>query len=271
VTIFPPPEIQTVVIQFEGICVNFKRSDFPFLPAAHRIVLINASTITNVWGNTIDPHLAGFSTGPNPDPTNPLPVDELPLTGAIVQIANPVTTGTQTGVTYDSTYQAIPSLTQLTPGATPVSLAVLVGQNPELAACYFDVDFGTISSQLSKVGGATMTVVTIQTNGAPQYQMTPFATGLSSPPLLTAEFLPATNNMSFWNEEQSIAGARNNDFLLSYLVVSPPPASPNLPTSTGSGSTPNRKSRMLNAAAVSGQVGLQDFLTDFGCSNSTYP
>jgi hypothetical protein len=270
VTIIPPePDVQSVVIKFEGICVNFSRLNFPLLPTAHRIVLINATTITDVWGNLIDPHMAGFSTGsdttglPSGDPAG-----EIPLQGATVKIAKPITTGSQTGVTYDASYKDIPSLTTLTPGATPVSLAVLFGQNPALVACYFDVDFGTISSACSPLG-ATMTVVTILTDGPPQYQIEPFVTALSSlssPSPLKAALLPATNSMFFWNEEQSFAGASKNDFLLSYLVVDPPPVSPTIPTIACIGpATPNRKS------TLAGKSGVEGMLVDLGCSNSAYP
>jgi hypothetical protein len=254
-----------VVIQFEGICVNIKRSDFPSLPAAHRIVLINASEITDVWGNPIEKHHAGFST--DLDPKVPM----FSLAGAAVQIVNPITTGLQTGVTYDPSYNDIPSLRALTPGLSPASPAVLIGNNPELTACYFDVDFGTIFSTTSQFG-ALMTVVTILTDGDPQYQVTPFPAALSSTPVQIPEPLPATNTMFFWNEEDSVLGASNDDFMLSYLVVSPPPLlAPNLPQSPGAGPTPNRKASVLAAAAVPGLVGHTERLSDVGCSNSAYP
>jgi hypothetical protein len=267
ITLTPEADVELVVIKFEGICVNFSRVSFPFLPAAHRIVLINATTITDVWKNPIDSHVAGFSTGSDPSglPWGD-PAGEIRLKGATVQIANPITTELQTGVTYDASYKNIPSLTTLTPEATPVSLAVLLGENPELVACYFDVDFGTISSACSPLG-ATMTVVTILTDGAPYYQMKPFGSRLSSSRQSIPEVTPATNTMFFWNEEQSFAGASPNDFLLSYLVVNPPPAlSPNLPAMACIGpSTPNRKS------SLAGKSGVGAELVDLGCSNSAFP
>jgi hypothetical protein len=252
-----------VVIQFEGICVNFSQRSFPFLPTAHRIVLINASTITDVWGHTIDPHFAGYST--DLDPNKPM----FPLNGAVAQIVNPITTGLQTGVTYDPSYKNIPSLTALTPNLSPASLAVLLGHNPALTACYFDVEFGTISSTVSKFG-ATMTVVTIMTDGDPMYLVMPFTTELSSTPMPIVPALPATSNMFFWNEEVSPVGASNDDFMLSYLVLSDPPAqAPNLPPPSGGGPTPNRKATVLAASAIAARVG--ETFTDVGCSNSAYP
>src|SRR3954452_18191736 len=113
-----------VVIQFEGICVNFSQRSFPMLPTAHRIVLINASEITDVWNHPIEKHHAGFST--DLDPTKP----KFELHGAVVQITNPITTGLQTGVTYDPSFNNIPSLTALTPDLSPASMAVLVDHNP---------------------------------------------------------------------------------------------------------------------------------------------
>ncbi len=253
-TIIPPPATQTVVIQFEGICVNFRRTDFPFLPAAHRIVLINASTITDVWGNIISPHLAGFSVGADPA------VPTTPLTGSVVQIANPV----QTGVVYDPSYHLLPSLCLLTPGLGGPSMAVLTGHNPELVSCYFDINNGVISSVGSTLNAA-MTVVTVQTTGDPLYQLTPFATVLSSSPILEVEPQPATNQMFFSNEETNISEASDDDFLLSYLVLSQPPlTTPNLPEGTSNGSAKNRKSEI---AKLFGIVAL----TEVGCSNSAYP
>lgn len=252
-----------VVIQFEGICVNFSQLSFPFLPTAHRIVLINASAITDVWGHTIEPHLAGYST--DLDPTKPM----FPLKGAVAQIVNPIMTGPQPGVTYDSSYAKIPSLTALTPNLSPESLAVLLGHNPALTACYFDVDFGTIGSTVSKFG-ATMTVVTILTDGDPIYLVTPFSKELSSTPIPILNPQPATSSMFFWNEEVSPLGASNDDFMLSYLILSDPPAkAPNLPPPSSGGPTPNRKATVLAAAAVAGRLG--DMFSDVGCSNSTYP
>jgi hypothetical protein len=269
VTIIPPPEpeIESVVIQFEGICVNFSRLSFPLLPTAHRIVLINASEITEVWKNPIEKHHAGFST--DLDPNKPM----FPLNGAVVQIVNPITTAPlQSGVTYDPSYKNIPSLTTLTPDLSPVSLAVLVGHNPALTACYFDVDYGTISSVKSTYG-AWMTQVTILTDGAPMYLVTPFSSKLSSPPLPLLDSPQfATNSMYFWNEEDSPAGAKNVDFMLSYLVLSAPPINPpNLPPPSGWGSAVNRKTTVLGAPAASEREGLQLEYTDVGCSNSAFP
>jgi hypothetical protein len=263
-----------VVIQFEGICVNFKQSDFPFLPAAHRIVLINASEITDVWGNTIEKHHAGFATNLGAN------TQIFPLPGATVKIVNPITTGLQTGVTYieeppeepgqPGPYSDIPSLTALTPDPplSPVSLAVLIGNNPGLVKCYFDVDYGTIGSTISQFN-ALMTVVTILTDGDPQYQVTLFPTALSSTAAEDPEPELATK-MFFWNEEDDPFKASDDDFMLSYLVVSPPPVDPpGLPESTGAGSSPNRKASVM--AANPETVGLMDGFTDLGCSNSTYP
>jgi hypothetical protein len=257
--------IGQVVIQFEGICVNFSQLSFPFLPAAHRIVLINASDITEVWGNRIDRHYAAFST--DLDPTVPM----FQLHGAVVQIVNPIRTDPQAGVTYDPTYQTIPSLTTLTPDLSPASLAVLIGRNPALTSCYFDIDYGTIGSATSQYG-AFMTQVTILTDGDPLYMVTPFRSVLSSAPMELLKPLPATSSMYFWNEEDSPLGASNDDFMLSYLVLSVPPIkAPNLPTSPGGGPTSNRKATVLQAAAASANVHMTDFMTDVGCSNSRYP
>lgn len=249
-----------VEIQFEGICVNFNRSDHEFLPVEHRIVLINASTITNVWGNTIAPHLAGFSVGPD------LTVPTIPLTGAVMKITNPIVDSAGPSVTFDPSFaNNVPSLTELTPGMTShPSLSVLLGNNPNLVACYFDVEFGTISSRQS-VHGGFMTVVTIQTNGDPMYELTPFATGLCSSQILQVGKQPATNQMFISNEETDVSQGRDSDFLLSYLVLSPPPSDqPNVPGATSPGSTINRKSEIAASLGLFG-------MTEVGCSNSAYP
>lgn len=254
-----------VEIQFEGICVNFKQSEFPSLPAKHRIVLINASTITNVWGETISPHLAAFSLGSD------LTVETIPLSGAVVKIANPITDERQPGVTYDtapnSAYANIPSLTALTPSLTSVpSPAVLTGDNPDLVSCFFDIDFGTISSR-GGLGGSIMTVVTILTDGDPLYQLTPFATGLSSSPILEVEPQPATGQMFFSNEETEVSQAKDEDFLLSYLVLSPPPSTtPNIPLGAVKRNAANRKSEIARKLSNGPLT-----FSDIGCSNSQYP
>jgi len=243
-----------VVIQFEGICVNFKKSDFPFLPAAHRIVLINASNITQVWGNTISPHAARFSLGS-------LTADTEPLNGSIVQIANPDPVQT---VTYDASYAGIPSLRTLTPLLGPAWLAVLTGHNPALTACYFDIDHGVIGS-IGSDFGAAMTVVTIETIGDPMYQLTPIPEVLSSIPVAATQWVPATDKMFFSNGEAPDGQSHDNDFLLSYLVVSPPPVeTPALPAPIGGNGAPNFKSELAKLLNLV-------YMTDLGCSNSAYP
>jgi len=254
-----------VVIQFEGTCVNFRRQDFPFLPTAHRIVMINASTITRVWNQDIAPHTAGFST--DLSPFAPM----FPISGSVVQIANAV----PTGVRYipkgePGSYDAIPSLAALNPklGLTPesASLAVLVGHNPSLTACCFDVDDGVIGSDVS-VGGATMTIVTIETTDDPLYQLKPFPTGLSSRLLTALPPQKATNTLYFWNAEADPSQASPFDFLLSYLILRLPPVDPPaiIPTVTA-GNRLNRWSTMLAMLPNANPVA-----TDVGCSNSTFP
>jgi len=58
--------------------------------------------------------------------------------------------------------------------------------------------------------------------------------------------------MFFSNEEEgaSIAQASDNDFLLNYLVISPPPVTqPNIPNLTSGGSVINRKSELANSCS----------------------
>jgi len=257
--------IGEVVIQFEGTAVNFRRQDFPFLPAAHRIVMVNASTITRVWNQDIAPHMAGFSTDLSPD------TPAFPISGSVVQIANAL----KTGVSYvpkgePGSYDAIPSLAALNPnlGLTPdsASLAVLVGHNPSLTACCFDVDDGVIGSAVSDLG-ATMTIVTIKTTSDPLYQLQPFPTGLSSRLLTAMPPQPATDKMFFWNAETDATQASPFDFLLNYLILRLPPAEqPAIIPVAAKGNRRNRRSAMLATLA-----NVSPDITDVGCSNSNFP
>ncbi len=263
-SIIEPPG--NIVIQFEGVCVNLKQTHFPFLPAAHRIVMINASTISHVWDMNIAAHVAGFSTDVSPD------APATPFNGAVVKIAN----ASGNGVTYipkgeEGAYDDIPSLASLNPDlglkAEMASLAVLAGHNPALASCYFDIDSGEIGSKRTQLG-ATLTVVKIQTVGSPTYQLTPFATGLSSRTPRALQPQKATNSMFFWNAETDASQASIWDFLLNYLILKEPPSGrPNVPDTPTAGNARSRKSEMLARLPKA----KREALTDVGCSNSTYP
>lgn len=246
------PENQ-VVIQFEGTCVNFVQQFEAALPVAHRIVLPNVSQLTSVWGHPIALHHAGFSL------TNVFE-DGVALNGAVLTIANPVATG----LTYATSFQTVPTLSGpdgLLPTLGPSSRAVLLGHNPALAACYFDLTDGVVSSLVAS-GNAVYTTVTVTTNGTPLLQVTPFPTGLSStPPEAAAPIEISTGTLFVWNEEDS--GGSDYDFLISYLCAEViPAAQPPLAPAPVTPAKPVQHS--------SRKLALRGF-EDPGCSNSQYP
>jgi hypothetical protein len=164
----------TIKIQFQGVTVHFRQPFHPFLPFAHRVVMLNVTRGATLGGAAIPPHF-GVMTGtgtlvpPQVGINNPMP-----LTGVSLRVLDPATIG----CTYDPSYERLPNLTTLTAskGETlgPPSLPVLVGADPDLVAGYFDFDSGSFTACTDN-GAAGVTVDVTTTTDPVQLQVTPFA------------------------------------------------------------------------------------------------
>jgi hypothetical protein len=232
-------------IQFKGICVNFRQLDNPRLPVLHRVVLVNASLEMLIDEHEIPPHFASIQ----------LPTLTIPLAGSRLRVRNPL----NLGCVYDSNYTTLPNLTALiseqdgTNLGLP-SLPMMLGENPALAACYFDVNSGIFSA--CNDGGSATTLLTIETDGDPILDQIPFATVPFPPPV--AQPLPGLTPgvpLTVQNVSSGEQPSQETEFhfYLSYLTAQQMPASPALPL-------PLTLPPCL-PAAIAGP----------GCSNSNYP
>jgi hypothetical protein len=242
-----------VVVQFEGICVHFLQANHPQLPVPHRVVLLNASKILDVWGHPIAPHIAQYAF----DVATPFSLD-----GVTLSIDKPLGSGMQ----YDPTFDSVPNLTELAsrlpPGLGPASLALLIGENPDLVSGYFDFTAGTVSAIVGN-GGAVYAQVTVETDADPHLLVTPFRTRLNSRPQLKTTPQAIPNGTVFVsNEETGPSIGAEHDFLLSYLTAAFIPIDePPIGAFPAPEVLQPHTSRKL----------VMNLLEDPGCSNSQYP
>ena len=238
----------TITIQFQGICVNFSQSAHPALPVKQRIVLPRIDKHLPLLQNQlIPPHFAALSYPmsmvPPIPPTATVPdmmgTAILPLTGGVLHVANPANTSF---FHIDGSFANIPILTQLSEGTIgPPDEEVLFGANPFAAACWFDVNAGTIGATTSATG-EFQTIVTVETDGDPVLMWRPFPSVTWTEiefPLLSGTVFVQNLALNEFNSEFH--------FLLNYLTAADLPPIMGIP-----GSPPD---------AIGGP----------GCSNSNYP
>lgn len=223
----------TLTVRFKGICTHFTEN----VPVSHRVVLVNARNGADIFGVHIPPHIPLLSIGGSQ------PLGPVMLAGLWIQVANP-------SGPLDPTPPEVPNLTLLMQPVQTLSVPspeYVTGQDPELVACYFDVDAG--SFEIFGTGGTVDTMVKITTVGEPVLTFTPFP-GATLPPQLSPVMpIPSDTIITLANEasmdEEKFPDAH---FLLHYLTARDRPTVPQVPQ-------PDR--------AVPSVAG--------GCSNSNYP
>jgi hypothetical protein len=137
-----------VTVHFVGICTHISQSTLPELPATQRVVLVNARDGYEVHAVPIPRHLPVLQI----EPAEPI---ELP--GCTMRLV----TSAAVPFTADPTFDALPNLRQLVQGLTALSAPsaeVVLDRNAQRSACYFDIDFGTLSACLDHNGAAVATL-----------------------------------------------------------------------------------------------------------------
>jgi hypothetical protein len=236
-----------VVIKFLGLCVHVHKSDFPQLPAAHRVILLS-NPAEHIQGHAIEPHHPELTFLGTPPVIN-LPCLEsrgdgvFRLQGVRMRITNGVEP-----LALNETFDRVPHLIPLEGVLPPAKLDVILnGAAP--AAAYFDVDHGAFFACIATLHGALGTTLVIDTGDeVPKLELSCFGTQIIE--LGPEPRLHVTNVAANGQDDDS-------DYLLNYRILEsipldPPPPNPDLD----------------GLAICAPDLGL-----DFGppCSNSNYP
>jgi hypothetical protein len=230
--------IHTLSVRFAGVCTHFRCGVVSGVP--HRVVLPDATNITVGLLTIRD------TPNPNPDavfyyllPHFPqidvegmdpekLFVPKLVADGCDAMRNGDIFSGIRLQVlnAVDRTMryenQHTPKLTAFDPGYSLSGDVVVQGR----AVCYFDFYGGTVRS-MQVSGGATQTVVEVETDGAPRLLVTPLAS--SSAPtwshVLTLDHAPGrprvamvVKNLEAALEDDAPQQGGTFDFLLNYLT-----------------------------------------------------
>jgi hypothetical protein len=132
---------------------------------------------------------------------------------------------------------------------------VINGEDPDLAACYFDVDSGTFSACANI--GAMSTLLTIETDGPPILDQILFGSQEIQEITVPEGMTLVVQNIST-DEENS-----EHHFYLNYLTAHFVPLDPALPLST--------PILMPSCSEVGSEVGGPLTGAGPGCSDSNYP
>jgi hypothetical protein len=252
----------TVTVHFIGICTNISKSRLPELPAAHRIVLVNASkgSRDTVYAqHPIGPHTASIAF----DGRTPMP-----LKGCTLTLTHGAA-GMRGAPQLAPDFHRLPNLTALFDGAergrqlSVPSREVVIEGKPDRAACYFDVQIGTLTAQTNELGSISTTL----TATGPHFllEARPFEGGSLPEGLHETTVLTEDTTIVIGNTDT--ADKSPVDFILHYLTAQDPPVHPPIPDMSGL------------AFVVSDKPERVDFPDRFpprntvgaGCSNSNYP
>lgn len=207
-----------VTVHFVGICTHISQSTLPALPAKHRVVLVNALHGSAVREMPIPAHEAGLRIGQEAP---------IPLRGCTVRLVTAMPPSSTVELT--DSFKALPNLTSLMERLADLgapSPEVVLDQNAERSACYFDIDFGTLSACRDLKGAAITTLE------------------VDSPERLSLEIMAWDNSLvvSYPLEPDAIVWVANTDpqiqngnphhsvdFLLHYATAARMPHTPQVP------------------------------------------
>jgi hypothetical protein len=237
-----------VVIKFLGLCIHVHKSDFPQLPARHRVIFLS-NDAEHIQEHAIEPHhpeLTFLGTPPAID----LPCLESRGDGVfrLHGVRMRITNGLEP-LALNETFDHVPHLTLPLGGVLPSPKLDVILNGAAPAAAYFDVDHGAFFACQATPRGALGTTLVIDTGDElPKLELSCFGTQIIE--LGPKPRLYVTNVAANGQDDDS-------DYLLNYRILEsippdPPPPSPNL--------------EGLGMCAP-------DLDLDFGppCSNSNYP
>jgi len=233
-----------VTVHFIGICTHISRDTLPELPAKQRVVLVNARDGKDVRGMQVGRHTPVLNIGGS----------AIALSGCTMRL---VTAHPELPVLdITETFRSLPNLTSLMNSLTtlgPPSHEVVLDAKDAHAACYFDIDFGSLSACTDERGAAIATLQ-VESEESISLEVTGWdGTAITTYPLGSVETVMVANT-----DEPSVQSHAHAavDFLLHYKTAASMPDTPQVPQGIG-------------LARCSFQ---HPFPTvGAGCSNSNYP
>lgn len=243
--------MNTITVEFQGICTFVSPTHLPELPVRERVVLVNASCPTYINTVTLPRHKATLTVSQN-----------LPITLEGVQLWLTIEGGAQPP--FERFLQNLPHLKSLMDGIQPLSAPsshmVMEGHARDVA-CWFDISFGTLTTAITP-DHAVYTTLVAASEGQFQLNAHAFPDGGKVPAeLVTPMDLPSGTTLTVANLDDAAPPAKTMaDFLLHYRVAEQMPAVPQVPQLCALKHVKERRAPYSPFNTIGA-----------GCSNSAYP
>jgi hypothetical protein len=253
-----------VTVHFVGICTHISRSTLSGLPTKvgagappqQRVVLVNARQGHLVRETWIPPHAPELVID-YAEPQEPIE-SSIQLHGCTVRLVT--RNSSSLPLEIKDTFQAMPNLTHLVRELTTLgepSAEVVLDANAEHSACYFDIDFGTLSACIDE-NLAVIATLEVDSPELISLEITKWEEGAAPHPIpLSSGTVVWVVNMDHMDESAATDGAYPfRDFLLHYLTAAKMPHVPQVPHVIALPRCPFQHKWQTVGA---------------GCSNSNYP
>jgi hypothetical protein len=214
-----------VTVRFIGICTHFSQATLSRVSQStsstplpkQRVVLVNATEGLVVHETRIPPHIPMLAFGE----------EQIALPGCTVGLRTDSSASLPLELT--ETFDALPNLTQLMrslPAFGEPSAEVVLDQDPKRSACYFDIDFGTLSACQDRNGAAVATLE-VESPDPITLEITPWD------PSIPGMSHPLSSGMVVWVVNIDDPGIFSTypfvDFLLHYMTARTMPHTPQVP------------------------------------------
>jgi hypothetical protein len=218
--------MNNVTVHFVGICTHFSQATLLRVSQSpsstplpkHRVVLVNATDGLVVHETRIPPHIPMLAFGE----------EQIALSGCTVRLRTE-SASLPLEPTFADSFYALPNLTRLMRSLQAFgdpSAEVVLDQDPKQTACYFDIDFGTLSACLDQNGAAVATLEVTSPDPI-MLEVTPW----DPPSSGTSHRLPSGTVVWVVNTDEP--GIASNypfvDFLLHYMTARTMPHTPQVP------------------------------------------
>lgn len=216
-----------VTVRFIGICTHLSQSTLSSIPPAkpsellpkQRVVLVNASHGRRVSETLIPPHTAFLAVGEK----------QIALAGCTVRLRTEGSSSLPLERT--ESFDLLPNLDSLMKSLATLgepSAAVVLDRDSRQSACYFEIDFGTLSACKDQNGAA---VATLEVDSPDPITLEITSWDGSSP--ATSYPLPSDTVVWVVNTDDPSSGTTSDypyvDFLLHYTTAGTMPNTPQVP------------------------------------------
>jgi hypothetical protein len=250
-----------ITVYFIGICTFMQDIEEQIPGVRRRVVLVNAREPQIINNTMIPPHIPTLRIAAGDLEVNGVPATsakgcdlEWELHGCKIEIVEPLG-----GLDHDESFECcIPHLKVLTPDADGISTSVVLGAEPEVTSCYFDLTAGQLSAGLVANGAAVAVLKARTASASPILRIQQFRTENVQEVRLRSGAQIALMNTGL----EGVTGDDTQDFLLHYNVVENVPDNPAVPTAPATCCKPLPPSYIV----PSGELGIGP-----GCSNASFP